>query len=121
MSLSPSLPHKHGHVLEKASNHVPEHERFQNVADTFRLLSDPNRLKIFWILCHGEECVINLAALMSMSSPSIAHHLKLLKMSGIVRSRREGKEVYYNVQSSEIVKTLHPLVERMMQLTCPQG
>ena len=56
------------------------------------LLSDPSRLRIFWLLCHCEECVMNISALVDMSSPAVSHHLRNLKASGLIVSRREGKE-----------------------------
>ncbi|MBR6931950.1 MAG: helix-turn-helix transcriptional regulator, partial [Bacteroidales bacterium] len=49
-----------------------------------------NPIRIFWILCHYEECVVNIAAMMNMSSPATAHHLRLLKESGLIVSRKEG-------------------------------
>ena len=58
-------------------------------------LGDPSRLRIFWLLCHCEECVLNIAAIVNMSSPAVSHHLRLLKSSGLIVSRREGKEMYY--------------------------
>ena len=89
------------------------------VADLFRQLSDPSRMRIFWILCHCEECVINLSAMMEMSSPAVSHHLKLLKSAGLIVSRREGKEVYYKAAESEKVHEMHRMMESLMEISCP--
>ena len=92
MSQAVPLPHHHDHH-EKAFSSLPQTDNFEQVAGVFKQLSDPVRCRIFLLLCHSEECVINIAAFMNMSSPAIAHHLRLLKYSGLVQSRRDGKEV----------------------------
>ena len=89
------LPHNHGQEIESLLTNLPKSIDFANISELFRQLSDCSRIKIFWILCHCEECVINLSAMMDMSSPAVSHHLKLLKSAGLITSRREGKEVYY--------------------------
>ena len=80
------LPHHHTDhrdslFLQQALSSTRE---FGVVAELFDELSDPTRLRIFWMLCHCEECVINIAAMMDMSSPAVSHHLR----SG--RGRRGG-------------------------------
>lgn len=94
MSQTP-LPHDHGQDMELNPERLPKTEAFKIVSDLFKQMCDESRIRIFWILCHCEECVINLAAMMDMSSPAVSHHLRQLKTSGFVVSRREGKEVYY--------------------------
>ncbi len=98
----------------------PERWDYITLAEVFKLLADPTRLQIFWTLCHGEECVMDLAAMLDSSSPAISHHLKLLKDGGIVVSRREGKEVYYTAADTEAVRALHHAVEEIMQVSCPE-
>ena len=67
-------------------------DNFQIVADIFKQVGDPTRVRIFWLLCHCEECVQNISALMEMSSPAVSHHLRGLKDNGLIVSRRVGKE-----------------------------
>lgn len=89
------LPHDHGQTIEQELEHMPSVENFQTVADIFKQLGDGSRIRIFWLLCHCEECVINLSAMVDMSSPTVSHRLKQLKSAGLIVSRRDGKEVYY--------------------------
>ena len=112
------LPHHHQHQ-EIDMEHLPANDTFIPVADTFKLLSDPIRLKLFWILCHHELCVLNLAATVNMSSPAIAHHLRKLKDNQLLVSRKVGKEVYYHAANTPIVQALHPMMEVMMDIHCP--
>ena len=111
------LPHHHGHH-EKAFRDLPQTANFGQVANVFKQLSDPVRCRIFLLLCHSEECVLNIAAFMNMSSPAVAHHLRLLKMSELVVTRREGKEVFYRAAKSDLAQELHHMIERVMNLSC---
>lgn len=99
---------------------VPHGGDFHTLSEVFKLLADPSRLEIFWTLCHMEQCVVELAGKLDISSPAISHHLKLLKDGGIVVSRREGKEVYYSAAETEAVRVLHHAVEEIVQITCPE-
>lgn len=116
------LPHHHGEgediaLLQEQLDRV---DYFQTVAEVFKQLDDTTRIRIFWLLCHCEECVLNISAMMRMSSPAISHHLRPLKNSGLIVSRREGKEVYYRAADTEQSRLLHQMVERIMEITCPE-
>lgn len=93
---------------------------FEAAADAFKHLSDPTRIKIYWLLCHCEECVMNISAFVGMSSPAVSHHLSQMKASGLIVSRREGKEVYYKAADTKISGYLHKAIEDMLELACPE-
>ena len=114
-----SLPHQHNQSMSQIMEHIPDTNDFQIAATIFKQLSDPTRIRIFWILCHIEECVINIAAIMDMSSPAISHHLRLLKACGLIISRRNGKEMYYKAADTEIVSELHYAIDKIAAITCP--
>lgn len=116
-----TLPHQHGaeYNIEGIQTQLSDIERFHIVSSIFRQLGDTTRLRIFWLLCHCEECVINISALMEMSSPAVSHHLHELKTSGLIISRREGKEVYYKCADTEQSHLLHHMIEETMQISCP--
>lgn len=115
------LPHQHGekHIATLYRN-LSQIEPFSVVAEIFRQLGDTTRIRIFWLLCHQEECVINIAALLNLSSSTTSHHLRSLHECGLLSSRRDGKEVYYRVANTEESKLLHLAMEQMMELTCPE-
>lgn len=116
------LPHHHGEGPQTAllQEQLDQIDYFQTVAEVFKQLGDTTRIRIFWLLCHCEECVLNISALMKMSSPAVSHHLRPLKNSGLIVSRREGKEVYYRAADTEESRLLHEMIEQVMEITCPQ-
>ena len=117
------LPHDHGQFMERSPElaHMPAAADFQTVADVFKQLGDGSRIRIFWLLCHCEECVINLSAMVEMSSPAVSHHLRQLKAADLIVSRREGKEVYYRAADSERAQLLHHMIEDLMKIVCPSA
>ena len=117
-----SLPHSHGtHRHEKEVRRVlADDARFSAAAELFRSLGDPTRVRIFWLLSHREECVINIAAILNMSSPAVSHHLRSLTESGLLESRRDGKEVYYRAPDTVQGQLLHEIVEQAMEIACPE-
>lgn len=113
------LPHNHGQQLEQMPEQIPQPEEFQIVADLFKQMADQSRLRIFWLLCHCEECVINISSLVDMSSPAVSHHLKQLKTTGLIVSRRSGKEVYYKAADTVQARLFHNMIEQVLQISCP--
>lgn len=116
------LPHQHGEKenLQYIQTELEHIEKFQIVADIFKQLGDTTRIRIFWLLYHCEECVVNISAMLDMSSPAISHHLRPLKNSGFIVSRREGKEMYYRAADTEQCRLLHIMIEQVMDIVCPK-
>lgn len=116
-----SFPHNHGKKIDKIVDFIPSIEDSAKVAEVFKQLSDGSRIRILWILCHCEECVSNISAAVNMSDPAVSHHLKQLKQSGLVVSRREGKEIYYKISNSEYAEFVHHTIEKMFDIKCPDS
>ena len=115
----PSLPHDHGEPFEKEIGQLPPLSSFTTLSEIFKQLGDESRLRIFWLLCHCEECVINISSMMDMTSPAVSHHLKMLKAGGLITSTRRGKEVYYKAADTDKTRLLHSMIESMMEIACP--
>ena len=101
----PNLPHDHGGDVAHVVEHMPGSDSFQIVADVFKLMDDTSRIRIFWLLCHCEECVINISALVDMSSPAVSHHLRQLKNGGLITSQQ--------------ARLLHHVIEELVEINCP--
>ncbi len=116
------LPHHHKErkgtpTIQKQLSNI---EDFQIIAEIFKQLGDTTRIRIFFLLCHCEECVINISAMLDMSSPAVSHHLRPLRNSGLIVSRREGKEVYYRAADTPQSRLLHQMIEQVMEIACPR-
>ncbi|HVL69868.1 MAG TPA: metalloregulator ArsR/SmtB family transcription factor [Vicinamibacterales bacterium] len=83
----------------------PDH--VQSVADTFRVLGDPTRIRILDALGGGELCVHDLAERVRISESAASHQLRLLRNMRLVRVRREGRLAYYAVDDHHILELLH--------------
>jgi ArsR family transcriptional regulator len=74
------------------------------VAALFRALSDPTRLRILSLLGEAECCVHELCAHTAMSQPAVSHQLRLLRVGGLVRARRVGREVFYALDDEHVME-----------------
>ncbi|MBE6528129.1 MAG: winged helix-turn-helix transcriptional regulator [Thermoplasmata archaeon] len=117
-----NLPHDHGDIEDagRLADLLESTTGFDEVSELLAQLVDSTRIRIFWLLCHYEGCVMNISSIMGMSSPAVSHHLRSLKESGLIQSRRMGKEVYYKAVDSPEVEYLHHMIEDLMLITCPK-
>jgi ArsR family transcriptional regulator, lead/cadmium/zinc/bismuth-responsive transcriptional repressor len=76
------------------------------LAETFRVLGDPTRVRILDALAPGELCVCDVAALVGISESAVSHQLRLLRGMRLVRPRRAGRLVYYAVDDHHILELL---------------
>ena len=107
------LPHHHSEAAQDFCAKL-DGEALSEAAEALKCVSDLSRLRIFWFLCHCEECVLDIAAATDMSSPAVSHHLRLLKGAGLLVSRRKGKEMLYRVADTPVVSTLKSAVEGLI-------
>ena len=77
------------------------------VADVFKLLGDPTRVRLLDALSHGERCVCDLATLVGTSESAISHQLRLLRSARLVRVRRVGRMAYYSLDDHHVIGLLH--------------
>lgn len=73
------------------------------LADTFRILGDPTRVRILDVLATGELCVCDIAELVGISESAVSHQLRLLRGMRLVRPRRAGRQVYYSIDDHHII------------------
>ena len=76
------------------------------LADIFRALGDPTRVRILDVLSHGELCVCDLAAVLSLSQSAVSHQLRLLRGLRLVRARRDGRMVFYALDDRHVTDLL---------------
>jgi DNA-binding transcriptional ArsR family regulator len=81
---------------------MPENQQVQVAADAFRMLGDPNRIRILWALLQGESSVGCLAELIEASPSTVSQHLAKLRLAGLVQGRREGTFMYYTAADAHV-------------------
>jgi DNA-binding transcriptional ArsR family regulator len=77
------------------------------VAEVFKLLGDPTRVRIVDALSHGERCVCDLASLVGLSESAVSHQLRLLRGARLVRVRRAGRLAYYSLDDHHVIGLVH--------------
>jgi ArsR family transcriptional regulator len=94
---------------------MPDPIALYDVADLFKLFGDSTRLSILWALSESEMCVCDLCALLKMKQPAVSHQLKNLKLSRVVKARRDGKIVYYSLKDEHIRRLLNLGMEHVRE------
>lgn len=95
----------HEELLKKVNETMPEETELYDLAELFKVFGDSTRIRILFVLFEAEVCVCDLAAVLNMTQSAISHQLKILKQSKLVKSRREGKSIFYSL-ADEHVRTI---------------
>jgi DNA-binding transcriptional ArsR family regulator len=77
------------------------------VADVFKLLGDPTRVRLVDALSHGERCVCDLATLIGLTESAVSHQLRLLRGARLVRVRRTGRQAFYSLDDHHVLGLVH--------------
>ena len=100
-----------------AKNQMPEDEEIQKIAEFYKIMGDPTRLKLLKALDQSELCVSDLALIVAMSRSAVSHQLKALKSAKLVKSRKEGKTVYYSLDDDHV----HALIQLAFEHICGEA
>ena len=95
----------HEELLKIVEEKMPEETKLYDLAELFKVFGDSTRIRILFVLFEAEVCVCDLAQTLNMTQSAISHQLKILKQSRLVKSRREGKSIFYSL-ADEHVKTI---------------
>lgn len=74
----------------------------EELSSLFKAMANPTRVKILNILLNTEACVCDIVALINMTQSAISHQLRVLKLAKFVKSRKEGKVVYYSLDDGHV-------------------
>ena len=85
----------------------------RGLADTFSALGDPTRVRMLDALSHGELCVCDLAAVLSLSQSAVSHQLRLLRGLRLVRPRRDGRVVFYSLDDQHIMSIFRQTLQHV--------
>lgn len=92
----------HENLLEMVNQTMPEETELYDLAELFKVFGDSTRIRILFVLFEAEVCVCDLAEVLHMTQSAISHQLRILKQSKLVKSRREGKSVFYSLADDHV-------------------
>ena len=94
--------HNHQEAIKAARKVLSDKENIAGMADTFKVLGDPTRLKIVVALSRQELCVLDIATALGMTESAISHQLRLLRALRVVKQRKDGKLAFYSLDDEHI-------------------
>ena len=100
-------------MVNKAAENLPPQENLNNLGEFFKVLTDPTRLKILYALGTGELCVFDLSVSTGASVSSVSHHLAALKRVRLVKSRRDGRIIYYSLDDDHVNSIINYALEHL--------
>lgn len=92
----------HEELLEIVNEKMPPEETLYNLAELYKVFGDSTRIRILFVLFEAEVCVCDLARALSMTQSAISHQLRILKQNKLVKSRREGKSIFYSLADDHV-------------------
>ncbi len=101
--------------VNKVNQALPDNRDITELSETFKVLSDPTRLRIVLALSMEELCVCDLATIVKTSVSAISHQLRLLKSRKLVTYRKEGKVVYYQLDDDHVVNLIMAATEHIKE------
>lgn len=92
----------HPEKATEIKNNLPDPCRLYDLAELFKMLGDSTRISIISVLMNSPLCVGDIAAALDMGQSAISHQLRLLRQSGLVRCKRQGKTVLYSLADDHV-------------------
>ena len=105
----------HEAAVEQVRSQLPQDEVLYDLAELFKIFGDSTRVKILYALLESELCVCDIAKLMDVSQSAVSHQLRVLKGSKLVKSRREGKTLYYSLADEHVFRILSQGMEHILE------
>ena len=92
----------HEELLALVREKMPEEEALYDLSELFKVFGDSTRIRILFVLFEAEVCVCDLAAALGMTQSAVSHQLRILKQNKLVKSRREGKSIFYSLADGHV-------------------
>ncbi len=102
-------------LAEKISEMSSDDSVLYDVAELLKVFGDATRIRIIFVLCHGELCVRNIAGRLQMTQSAISHQLRVLKQARLVSTRRNGKTIFYSLCDDHVKTILYHAIEHVME------
>lgn len=103
----------HEELLKIVNEKMPHEEELYDLAELFKVFGDSTRIRILFVLFEAEVCVCDLAAALNMTQSAISHQLRILKQNKLVKSRREGKSIFYSLADNHVRTVINQGLEHI--------
>ena len=97
---------EHNTLVSEVKATLPSEEEFSAAAELFKAFGDPTRLRILTTLASREICVCDIAEVLGMTQSAISHQLRALRQIKLIKSRRQGRTIYYSLADDHVVSIL---------------
>ena len=105
----------HEDIIKKVMQVVPDEESLFEAAELLKVFGDSTRIRIIFVLCQSEMCVCDIAKLLGMTQSAISHQLRVLKQARLVKSRRDGKTIFYSIADEHVKTIFYYAMEHVME------
>jgi len=92
----------HDSAVKTVQEQMPTEELLNDLSELYKVFGDITRIRILYVLFELEVCVCDIAQLLNMSQSAISHQLRTLRKAKLVKSRREGKTVFYSLADNHV-------------------
>ena len=92
----------HKNLLDIVNEKMPDETELYDLSELFKVFGDSTRIRILFVLFEAEVCVCDLARLLGMTQSAVSHQLRILKQNKLVKSRREGKSIFYSLADGHV-------------------
>ena len=103
----------HREKLELVNRQMPPETELYDLAELFKTFGDSTRIRILFVLFEAEVCVCDLAKLLGMTQSAVSHQLRILKQAHLVKSRRDGKTIFYSLADEHVRSLLQQGTEHI--------
>lgn len=107
----------HEDILERVRREMPDEDTLYNLTELFHVFGDSTRMRILYVLFASEMCVCDIATLLGLTQSAVSHQLRLLKGMRLVKSRREGKTVFYALADDHVKTIINQGLEHVGELS----
>ena len=108
--------HAHAETVKKVKAEMPDEDMLVDIAELFKVFGDSTRTKILAALAVSEMCVACISEILNMSVSAVSHQLRILRQSKLVKTRRDGKEIYYSLDDGHVERIIGTALEHVKEL-----
>ena len=105
----------HEDLVMQVHKALPAEEQLFGMVELFKAFEDGTRVKILYVLLEAEVCVCDLAKILGMTQSAVSHQLRLLKTARLIKSRRDGKTVFYSLADDHVATLLRQGTEHISE------